>query len=84
MDYDQFFPKKEVECDCSDHIRGTAFLITLVVFLIDCIAQCSHNKKMKKLETENETLKSVLFKSVDRALIRMMKNGNDIDNNDEE
>jgi hypothetical protein len=75
MDYDQFFPKQDTKCDCSDQIRVTVFLIGLVVVLVDSIAECGRARKLKKLENENETLKSVLLKTVDRILIRMMKNG---------
>jgi len=84
MDYEQFFPKSEPVCDCSNHIRGTVFLLGLISLVADCIAQCKRRKDIQKLKTENETLKSIIFRSVDRALVKMMKNGNENENDEEE
>ena len=78
MDYEQFFPKQTMQekCDCSDHIRGTVVILLLLSLVFDCITSCRRSKKMERLENENTTLKNVILTSVDKALVRMMKNGN--------
>lgn len=82
MDYEQFCPKQE--CDCSNHIRGTVIILVMINLLIDCVASCKRSNLIKELTTENETLKSVILNSVDRVLVKMMKNGNDEDELHEE
>lgn len=83
MDYEQFFPKQVPECDCSDHIRGTVIILVAIYLVFDCITMCKRSKKMDRLENENKTLKTIILSSVDKALVRIMKNGNDDENNHE-
>lgn len=74
MDYEQFFPKQEVKCeDCGNIVRGVLVVMTVLSLLIDCISSCKNKRKIHALETENKTLKSIILKSVDRALVKMMK-----------
>jgi hypothetical protein len=80
MDYEQFFPKQE--CDCSNHIRGTIIVLTVLSILIDSVAYCRRDKKITELTSENQTLKTIILKSVDRALVKMMKNGHDSENDE--
>lgn len=80
MDYNQFIPKNADGCDCSNHIRGTIILFLMVSLVIDCVTSCSRARKVYRLEHENNTLKEIILKTVDKTLVRMMKNGNNIEN----
>lgn len=83
MDYEQFFPKMQ-ETKCDNQIRLTIVVMTLLYVILDLTMMCKANRREKALKQENETLKNVILKSVDRALIRMMKNGNDTEHLHEE
>lgn len=75
MDYEQFFTTQEMQpCECDREKLTIGLLATMicVYILIDCISMCSTSRKMKTLRDENETLKSIVFKSMERGLIRMM------------
>lgn len=73
MDYEQFFPKQEMKaCEREHTVLGVVGVLTLIYMLVDCIYVCSANQKMKALKNENETLKSIILKSVERNLLRMM------------
>lgn len=73
MDYEQFFPKQEMKaCEREHTVLGVVGVLTLIYMLVDCIYVCSANRKMKALKNENETLKSIILKSVERNLLRMM------------
>jgi hypothetical protein len=78
MDFDQFCPEVKVsECDCSNHIRLTMVLITGLFLLVDCVTSCKRNRKISELTSENETLKSMILTSVEKVIVKLMKNGND-------
>jgi len=73
MDYEQFFPKQEMKaCEREHTILGIVGMLTVIYLLIDCVYMCSTDRKMKALKNENETLKSIILKSVERNLLRMM------------
>ena len=86
MDYDQFMPKQPMDekCDCSNHIRGTIFVLSVLTLVVDCIASCRRKRKMEEIENENKTLKSIILSSVDKAFVKMMKNGNDSEDEHDE
>ena len=84
MDYEQFFSTSTQEHKCDSQIRLTILVVTAIYVVLDLIFMCKANRRMNDMRQENETLKSVILKSVDRALVRMMKNGNDTDNTHEE
>jgi hypothetical protein len=86
MDYDQFIPNQPVEekCDCSNHIRGTFVVLLLISLLYDCVTSCRRNRKIERLKNENKTLKNLILASVDKALVKMMKNGNDSESEHDE
>lgn len=81
MDYEQFLPKQPIQdkCDCSSHIIGTITICVMFMTLIECIACCKRGKRLIELESENSTLKTVFLTTIERTLIKMMKNGNDIE-----
>jgi hypothetical protein len=87
MDYDQFLHKDvpEDSCDCTNKVCLAISLMAIIYLVAECIVHPSQIQKEKiaKLKTENENLRSILMKSVDRAFVRMMKNGNDSDDEDE-
>ncbi len=75
MDFEQFCPKVvETKCeDCGSLVRGVLVIMTVLSLLLDCVSTCRAKRKMNTLQTENETLKSIILKSVDRALVKAIK-----------
>ena len=82
MNYEELFPKQD--CVCSTQIRGVIVALSAVILLIDCVTSCRRTRKVNELTTENKTLKSIILSAVDRALVKMMKNGNDSNVDDDE
>ncbi len=73
MDYEQFFPKQmEPQCERERFTIGVLAVLTLVYLLVDCMSIRNTNRKMNTLHTENETLKSIILKSMERSLLQMM------------
>lgn len=84
MDYDQFFVKQENTCAAEHRIIGLFTIVTVFSLLIDLVSCCRTNQKLQNLQNENESLKSLILKSVDKAFVRMMKNGNDSEDEHED
>lgn len=85
MDYEQFFPPQTTnECGREHRIIGFFVFVTVVSILVDVVSYCRTNRKLRDLQNENESLKSLILKTVDRTLVRMMKNGNDSDDEHED
>lgn len=76
MDYEQFV-EKDNNHTCDNQIRMTILVMTAIYLILDLTLMCKANRREKALKQENETLKNVILKSVDRVFVRMMKNGND-------
>jgi len=83
MEYEQFFTNTE-QPKCVSEIRMTIVVMTILYLILDLTLTCRAKDREMALKQENETLKNVILKSVDRALVRMMKNGNDPETDDEE
>ena len=78
MEYEQFFSyQTDNKCQYENGVIMILGGIILLSLLCDCISNC---KSRRRLSDENETLKTIIIKSVDRTLIKMMKNGNDEEN----
>lgn len=85
MDYEQFFPSIQNDnCVAEQKIVGLVTVLTCLYVTLDCLMSCVHSRRVHTLETENKTLKGIILNSVDRTLIRMMKNGNNSDTNEED
>lgn len=85
MDYEQFFPPMQNDNCVAEHkIIGLVTVLTCLYVTLDCLMSCVQNKRVYTLETENKTLKSIILNSVDRTLIRMMKNGNNSETSEED
>ena len=87
MDFDQFFPTEvqEVVCDCTSQVRTTVLLLTAIYVMVDYACSNKNQKeKISQLTAENATLKSVIMKSMNRTFERLMKNGNDSEDEHEE
>lgn len=83
MDYEQFFPKQMAkECSDEHYIIGVFSIIFAVSILLDCISMCRANRKMRALQYENETLKSIVLKSMERGVLRMMNQPTEDDHED--
>jgi hypothetical protein len=82
MDYEQFFQTQE--CNCYNSVRTVVVILSLLTLVIDCVTVCKRNRKIEQITTENETLKTIILKSVDKAFIHMMKNGNDSEDDHED
>lgn len=78
MEYEQFFSYQiDEKCGYEQTVIMILGSIILLSLLYDCISDC---KSRKRLSNENETLRAIIVKSVDKTLINMMKNGNDEEN----
>jgi hypothetical protein len=85
MDFDELFTEqKVVDCSREHRIIGIILILNLVSLLVDCVSACKRYTEIKFLKQENETLKSIILKSVDKAFLRMMKNGNDSEDEHQE
>jgi hypothetical protein len=83
MDYEQFFAKSE-DHTCDNQVRAAILVVTIIYIILDLTLTCKKNRREKMLKQENETLKNVILQSVDRAFVRMMKNGNENDITEEQ
>jgi hypothetical protein len=73
MDYEQFFSTQTMpECVHEKFTIGMLTFMIAAYILVDCVAMCNASRKMKSVQDENETLKSIVLKSVERNLLRMM------------
>lgn len=87
MEYEQFFNTDEIinpSTNCQTEIRLTILCVGIIVILVDCIRSCKLKERIKKLRTENKTLKGVILNSIDHKLTKSLKNGYGIDNSDDE
>ena len=85
MEYEQFFPtQNDNTCNCYGQIKIALVSISCIAVLIDCISSCRMRNKIKKLKKENSTLKNIILKSVDQTFTKILKNGYQIDNSDDE
>lgn len=85
MQYEQFFPfRNDDNCNCYDQVKITVISITCFLGLIKCVLSCRDNRKIEKLKVENNTLKEIILKSVDQTFTKLLKNGYDIDDSDED
>ncbi len=85
MEYEQFFTIDEVNpSTCQNEIKLTLICVGFIVIIIDCIRSCKLEQRIKKLRTENNTLKGVILQSIDRKLTKNLKNGYDIEYSDDE
>lgn len=72
------FTNQADECDCSIQIRGTLILLLILSLLGECISMCKSRKRLTEFETENKTLRNLILTTVDKTLVKMMKNGNNV------
>jgi hypothetical protein len=73
MDFEQFCPKQPIsECKDEKFTIGLLAIFTSLYVLIDCLASCRANRKLNALQGENETLKTIILKTMERSLLRMM------------
>lgn len=76
--------RKTEECDCTNPIRGALLVISLMYLVMDCFYTRRTTRRINELKAENETLKTVILRSVDQVFMKMMKNGNDFQHEHEE
>lgn len=81
MEYDQFFTQEDTSCSCYPQIKLALIGISCVAILIDCVYSCSERNRLNK---ENKTLKNIISKSLERTIMRNLKNGYDIDDSDDQ
>lgn len=78
MDYNKLFLNDS--CETEHKIIGLFTILTCFFLGLDCMLSCGNNRRLDTLEAENKTLKNIILKTVDRTLVRMMKNGNSSEN----
>jgi hypothetical protein len=88
MDYEALFCKYDLpevkECNCYSEIRVTLLIVTLLALLVDCVGHCRARSRVKTLTAENETMKSLILTSLDKAFTGIMKNGYESENEHED
>lgn len=84
MEYEQFFQADDDNCNCYNQVKITVIGLTCVIGLISFALSCRDSKRVYKLKIENNTLKDIILKSVDQTFTKILKNGYDIDNSDDE
>lgn len=85
MEYEQFFSTQSFNQQCLPFAYVLTALTAVSVMVLSCTCDTQVEKqKVEKLQIENDTLRGIILKSVDKMLVRILKNGYDIDNNDEE
>lgn len=85
MNFEELLSKRETEeCDCSNHIRGAIFLMSILYLVFDCVHSCRRNHQIAELTVENNNLKTIVLKSLDKAFTNLMKNGNNSENEHED
>lgn len=84
MDYEQFIVKQDDTCATEHRIIGLFAVATVFSILVDLVSCCRTNRKIRDLQNENESLKSLILKSVDKVFVRMMKNGNNSEDEHED
>jgi hypothetical protein len=72
------------ECNCYPQIRLTVLILTLLALLVDCVSHCRTRSRVKFLTAENETMKSLILTSLDKAFTGIVKNGYETDNEHED
>jgi hypothetical protein len=82
MEYEQFFPTVNFEQQCLPYAYVLTALMAASVIILTCV--CDKQEKTKHLQEENKTLKRLISKSIDKMLVKMLKNGNEIVYDDEE
>jgi len=84
MNYEQFFPYELYNSQCVTHsyLIGSIFVSGLLSLMCLC-ATHKQGRQNEILKAENESLKTIILKSVDKMFVRMLKNGYDIDTDNE-
>lgn len=85
MDYqkDLGWNMEQINCNC-EIINKTLITVLLVITFMCLYTKKENINTIKKLKIENDTLGSIILKSVDKVFINMLKNGSDYDSENEE
>lgn len=77
---EQYFAEKP----CYSHIKVTLLVVTLLALLVDCVGHCRARCRVRRLEAENETMRSIIMTSLDKTFTRIVKNGYESENEHED
>lgn len=66
-------------CDYNENIKLFNIILGIAIISFSCIICSSDNKTIIELKKENKTLKTIMYKSIDKVLLQVLKNGNDIE-----
>jgi hypothetical protein len=75
MEYEQFFTTNATTTMDSSYLYVAILGILSLNLMMKCYKTCRKSRRVLQLEQENHTLKSIILQSVDKALVRMLKNG---------
>lgn len=79
MDYEQFFAEsKNDECNCYNQVKFILLGMSCLALLVDCIYSCKMRRNINELKIENKTLKNVILTSIDQTFTKILKNGNEL------
>lgn len=82
--FDYPFVLQDNTCATEHRIIGLFTILTVACLASVCASTCATSREIESLKNENETLKSLILKSIDKVLLRMMKNGSTSDNEHED
>ena len=82
MDYK--FLVDDTHCNCKGQAILGGLLTFILITIIDCCYTDRLSNRLRELEYENKSLKNIILTSVDKVLVKLIKNGNDLTESDEE
>lgn len=72
------------EKNCYSHIRLTLLVVTLLTLVVDCVSHCRTRNRVRTLTAENETMRTLIMTSLDKAFTKIVKNGYETDDEHED
>lgn len=76
--------KEKAECNCYSYVKLTLLVVTLLTLAVDCVSHCRTRSRVRKLTAENETMRSLIMTSLDKAFTKIVKNGYDSESEHED
>lgn len=82
MDFDfEILELNDDSCNCTYCVQVSFIAFALLMIFYNIVNNCKTTQDVLDLQSENDTLKRLVLKSIDKIFVRMLKNGYDFDNN---
>lgn len=82
MEYEQFFDTSKLQHEVD--FKLTLIGISFTILLFDCISSCRMRNRVNELKEENMTLKRIITNAIGEKLTKMLKNGYELNDSDDE